>query len=803
MSPRPTGQQLKSPQLNRPSQGTADDVNVSYACLRGFRSGPWGYESEVGVTTLLRSVVARSGGASDMSSDQQSSGSMPMASGVAAGDDFASTHMRAAEFDWLLTLCPVPARFLAKQPISTIGNIGAAMGESSTSLVLYQQPVTPYTKLVDDAIQLFGHIFPTLSENAQLTILDDLVLRLNRLPFNSHRYLAVLTNILSALYAAMQGGVLVRQGLISLGHNGSSMQQQFEIAPRVARAVIEMTRAALILPSPEHRLLAGEVIGHLATFTRDASTSYLPYLLEHLTNQAIRSRDRFARAGTAVALGSLYSRAGSIVAGGLLRQVVVLLHSLASDKDPIVHTWAISALAEAAMSAGFMFEPHARDTFQMALKLFLSDSHAFPLYASAQWIRGKEHMSNTATDCASYERVLPLRSMIDPTAWAKQAAAAQQQQSDGAGNHRGLGNIVTVSRDAAITHPNSTTHHGRSGDEQRDAMAAAATGAEGDYQYVCARSDVDTYDARAAIGHLVSSLILVFGPELQVDDATRDSVTTLLRQLHRALPSIGVPVPAMGAGLQLSPIVDPDARWQTVAEFVFATQKQLLFFPPKQPEFLPLLVRQSLRPILQTRRTTYYGYSSSVHSFQHVAVLALDSVLRLYGDRIFESLQASHQEYWADWSMDDIVWESLALHNTVREQISVSGTERDSTTLLSDLRKLVHSVISLVVGHDYRRLEALCAMTDECFDETGEKAQAICNILDLVETLCAVFTKRAGAVPTLGSRHTRRIATPNGKAADAAADHSAAVDDVRPFNAETKKLAIAAIISILDVIEQA
>ncbi|KAJ1955051.1 hypothetical protein EC988_002096 [Linderina pennispora] len=524
----------------------------------------------------------------------------------------------------------------------------------------------------------------------------------------------------------------------------------------------------------------------------------MPYLLEHLTNQAIRSRDRFARAGTAVALGSLYSRAGSIVAGGLLRQVVVLLHSLASDKDPIVHTWAISALAEAAMSAGFMFEPHARDTFQMALKLFLSDSHAFPLYASAQWIRGKEHSSNTATDCASYERVLPLRSMIDPAAWAKQAA---QKRPDGAKN-RGVGSIVATSRDAAITHPNSTTHHGRSGDEQRDAMAAAGTGGEGDYQYVCARNDVDAYDARVAIGHLVSSLILVFGPELQVDNATRDSVTTLLRQLHRALPSVGVPVPAMGTGLQLSPIVDPDARWQTVAEFVFATQKQLLFFPPKQPEFLPLLVRQTLRPMLQTRRTTYYGYSSCVHSFQHVAVLALDSVLRLYGDRIFDSLESS-QEYWADWAMDDIVWESLALHNTIREQISVSGTERDSTTLMNDLRKLVHSVISLIVDHDYQRLEALCAKTNVCFDETGEKAQAICNILDLVETLCSVFTKRAGAVPTLGSRRTRRKANSDSKAAKVDTTEPAVIDDVRPFNAETKKLAIAAIIAILDVIERA
>ncbi|KAJ1884523.1 hypothetical protein LPJ66_010569, partial [Kickxella alabastrina] len=282
------------------------------AHFRRFRSGSWGYEIETGVTSLLLVFLRSSGGndGKDLSSNRMDSD---------FGLDFACCAMSADEFDWTQAI---------------FATVQSASSEPLEPLEPLELSRPPYTRLVDECVRLFGCVFPTMAEDGQLSLLDILVGRLNQLPFNSHRYLAVLTNIICALHAALQG--------------------TSEIMPRVARAVVEMTRAALVLPLAAHRQLAGEIIGLLATRTRDAASAYLPYLLEHLTQQAIRSRDRFARAGSAVALGSLYARAGSMVAGGhILKQVVVLLHSLASDKDPVVHTWAISALADAAMSAGY------------------------------------------------------------------------------------------------------------------------------------------------------------------------------------------------------------------------------------------------------------------------------------------------------------------------------------------------------------------------------------------------------------------------------------------------------------------
>ncbi|KAJ1908056.1 hypothetical protein LPJ81_000352 [Coemansia sp. IMI 209127] len=752
------------------------------SCQRTFRCGPWGYEAETGTTTLLGSVYSAEG-----------STTLVDAGARTAPPDFATCAMGSDEFDWVAAVVPLASASGAASPESR----GCQMPSSS-----------PYVRLVDDAVRLFGTMFPELPEAAQLSQLDSLVMRLNELPFNSHRYAAVLTNILSALHAAATACLCIRV------RSSSSTSGAVELSPRVARAVVEMTRAGLIMPSPAHRFVAGEIIGLLASCTRDASTSYLPYLVDHLSDQAIRSRDRFARAGTAVALGSLYSRAGSIAASRSLRQVVVLLHSLASDKDPVVHTWAIKALAEAAMSAGFMFEPYARDTFQMALKLFLTDSHTVPLHASALWLRGKEHHPPTAVavDSAVHERVLPVRAANGPAhnnSWGArhlvrsdphEAANAENQHQQAAAAAATataavtLGSIVASGADAAFTHPNSTTHHGRSADDpQWDASAA-----DGDYRFVCARADVDAHDARAALGRLVGSLIFVFGPELQVDRATREAVLTLLRELRRALPSvIGlVHVPVAANGIDFSVVVDPDATWQTAAEFIFATQKQLLFFPPASDDhaFLPLLVRQTLRPIMQTRAVASGDAAvagSAVFALQRVAVQAIESTLRLYGSRIVEALDGNRDKYWADWSLCDVVWEALALYNTVSDQTDASGS--DSYALASDLRTLVRTAVGLVVSIG---------------GGGGEQKQA----MTLVEVLCAVFTKRSGALPAIDiHRHSSSSSGYVRGAVSAAIDSASAassgdqftpLDSIRQFNAATRKLTIAVLVAVLDAIGQ-
>ncbi|KAJ2558906.1 hypothetical protein EV175_000579 [Coemansia sp. RSA 1933] len=702
---------------------------------RSFRSGPWGYEAETGTTTLLGAEFAAE--CSTMLSD------------AGAAPDFATSAMGGQEFDWVAAVVPA----LARAPTGRYSQISS--------------PPPPYVRLVDAAVRLFGTMFPLLPEAAQLSQLDSLVQRLNELPFNSHRHAAVLTNILGALHAAAHA--CSRQGP-SRAQPASATEL---LSPRVARAVVEVARAGLLMPSPAHRFVAGEIIGLLAMCTRDASTAYLPYLVDHLSDQAIRSRDRFARAGTAVALGSLYARAGSIAASRSLRQVVVLLHSLASDKDPVVHTWAIAALAEAALSAGFMFEPYARDTFQMALKLFLTDSHTVPLHASALWLRGKEHQPPASTtEVAAHVRVLAVRTSSVMPAHPETGGTSAQAAAAATGA-AAVGTVAASGNDAAYVHPNSTTHNGRGADD----AAWDASAADGDYRFVCARSDVDARDARAALGRLVSALIFVFGPELQVDSATRDAVLTLLRELQRALPSVIGAVPVSANHGDFAPVVDPDATWLAAAESIYASQKQLLFFAPaNDPAFVPLLVRQTLRPIVRARGA---ASGDAVLALQRVAVPALESTLRLYGTRIAASLAENNGSFfWADWMLCDVVWEALALHNTASDQA-------DGDSLVSVLQTLVSTAAGLAVAESH---------------------------MTLVELLCAVFTKRAGALPgiDIGRHRSSSSSSSSGgyvrgavaSAIDSAASDALPLDGLRQFNSATQKLALAALVAVLDVVDR-
>ncbi|KAJ1747644.1 riboflavin kinase [Coemansia sp. RSA 1821] len=596
----------------------------------GGDSSAWGYEAKVGITTLL---ADRSRG-----SRQQD------------------------PLEWLPTL--------------------VSQGSS-----LEQQ------RVVDAGVQLVGRVFPYLPEQSQLSLLDALVTRLNKLPFNSHRHMAVLVNTVMAAYCAVSEADLQKQ----------------QLSLRVSRSLVEAARAALMVPDPLVREVAGSVLGSLARAVgKDASLGYVSYVLQELSALAIRSRDRFARAGAAVALGSLYAHAGSIAAGsGSLKQVVAMLHSLARDRDPLVHTWALGALADAALAAGYMFEPYARTTFQLVLQLVLSDSHKEPFYSSLLWLRGREHAPASIWDAASLEQRFTLSNPV-----GKERRA--------------------VHWDAALVHPNSSAYHG---------LPSAADDGDADGLFVCTRNDKDSMDARAALGRLTGALLLVLGPELQMDEKTRSRVSLVLGELRRALPSVTGSAPAVSTA---GAAVDPDARWETVVEYVAAMQRQFLFSPPSA-ENVREFVCSVLRPCLQVRRLVYYGAVDSQGLRQlHIAgARALESTLRLYGDCLQHDVLCA------------VAWEALWLYNDSREGAQESFAR--------EVLRLVRTVIGLSCGSD----GLLLAMT---------------------ETLCAAFAKQV-------SRDMPQLQNSEG-------NEHAEGKNMQQFSAATRQLVVSALLSILAYVQQ-
>lgn len=120
------------------------------------------------------------------------------------------------------------------------------------------------------------------------------------------------------------------------------------------------------------RNASSEAIGRLASL---AGTNFLTGQIKSLVDQVVNNRDPYGRAGCALAFGAIYSYVGGLAAGPLLKTTVNVLMSLSSDPHPVVHFWALNALARVINAASLAYSPFISSTLGMLLKIYLMDTH--------------------------------------------------------------------------------------------------------------------------------------------------------------------------------------------------------------------------------------------------------------------------------------------------------------------------------------------------------------------------------------------------------------------------------------------
>ena len=98
-------------------------------------------------------------------------------------------------------------------------------------------------------------------------------------------------------------------------------------------------------------------------------------MVNNLVETIVANREPNARAGCAMALGSIHTNVGGMAAGFHLRKIHSVLMSLCSDPHPTVHFWAIEALSSVAESAGLSFSGYIPSTLGLLAQLWISDSH--------------------------------------------------------------------------------------------------------------------------------------------------------------------------------------------------------------------------------------------------------------------------------------------------------------------------------------------------------------------------------------------------------------------------------------------
>ena len=120
------------------------------------------------------------------------------------------------------------------------------------------------------------------------------------------------------------------------------------------------------------RSLAYEAIGRLCN---SSGNTFTANEINTLIDTIVSNRDPNARAGCAMALGSIHAQVGGMAAGFHLKKIHGVLMSLCSDPNPNVHFCAIAALSQVADSAGLTFSLYVSSTLGLLAQVWTCDSH--------------------------------------------------------------------------------------------------------------------------------------------------------------------------------------------------------------------------------------------------------------------------------------------------------------------------------------------------------------------------------------------------------------------------------------------
>ena len=120
------------------------------------------------------------------------------------------------------------------------------------------------------------------------------------------------------------------------------------------------------------RSIAFAALGRLCN---SSGNSFTTNEINTLIDMIVSNRDPNARAGCAMALGSIHSHVGGMAAGYHLKKIHGILLSLCSDPHPAVHLSAIEALSQVADSAGLTFSGYVSSTLGLLAQLWTCDTH--------------------------------------------------------------------------------------------------------------------------------------------------------------------------------------------------------------------------------------------------------------------------------------------------------------------------------------------------------------------------------------------------------------------------------------------
>ncbi|WVO22834.1 uncharacterized protein IAS62_004177 [Cryptococcus decagattii] len=236
-------------------------------------------------------------------------------------------------------------------------------------LLAVQQPLsspTPapaQTGVIDAGLSLFSILFPHQNLEGQVQSLATLSshMRSSKLEKNPGRKQAVVVNTVTALRKTLKG----------VEGSGGKARKVVGSA-QVSEMIRSLLQDAIFDPSPSIRSTSAEALGLLSSL---ASPTHLSSQVQWLVDQVVTNRSPDARAGCALAFGAIYSSVGGLAGGPILKTIVNILMSLATDPHPVVHFYAMKALARVVDAANLSYEPYVPTTLGMLSNIYLLETH--------------------------------------------------------------------------------------------------------------------------------------------------------------------------------------------------------------------------------------------------------------------------------------------------------------------------------------------------------------------------------------------------------------------------------------------
>lgn len=230
--------------------------------------------------------------------------------------------------------------------------------------------------MIDAGVELFAIMFPQQTQEGQIQSLATLSshTRSGKLEKNPGRKQAVLANTITALRRSL----LSAESVGARARKGFGDQQVTDLVKSLLQVshptLLNLTDSqdAILDPTPCIRQAAADAMGSLSAL---GGSAYMSSQIQWLVDQVVNNRVPESRAGCALAFGAIYSNVGGLAGGPILKTIVNILMSLATDQHPVVHFFAMAALAEVINAASLAYSPFVPNTLGMIANIYLLETH--------------------------------------------------------------------------------------------------------------------------------------------------------------------------------------------------------------------------------------------------------------------------------------------------------------------------------------------------------------------------------------------------------------------------------------------